>query len=225
LIAQEENFLKSASTKLLAVPLLKSTFCSTQIRAFAMDFLEGDTPRTGQEEAVGQLLSSWIVPGPRSEVRDLAVWGRLEEATSGQLPVGVQKLAEAKVRPVVFHGDFAPWNIKVKAGTWTLLDWERGEPRGMPTWDWLHFVVQPAVLVERANVQMVLGRIERLFGSGPFRRYAEQAGISGLEQSLALAYLHYCIRVLAQTEGLSQVQAIAEAAARQWFVGNFRSSS
>jgi hypothetical protein len=215
LISQEESFLKSAPPKLPGIPLLKSTFSSKQIRALTMDYLQGDIPPTGQIEAVGQLLSSWILPGPTRQVRDLAVWRRLQDAHGGQLPASVQKLAEAKVRPVVFHGDFAPWNIKVQAGTWTALDWERGELNGMPLWDWLHFVVQPALLVQRASTQMVLDRIEELFGSGPFRRYAEQAGILGLEHLLSWTYLQYCIHVVAQTEGLPQVQALAVAASRK----------
>jgi len=217
LIAQEESFLKSAPPKLPGVPWVRSTFSSTQIRALALDFLEGNSPRDGEEELVAQLLASWILPGATRPVRELAAWQRLVRAAGGPLPTDVQNLAEAKVRPVVFHGDFTPWNIKVKAGIWTLLDWERGELNGMPLWDWLHFVVQPAVLVHRASAQTVLSRIERLFESALFRGYAERTGISGLERPLVIAYLQYCIHVLAQTEGLSQVREVAEVAAQKWF--------
>ena len=46
------------------------------------------------------------------------------------------RLGSRLVSSVVFHGDFAPWNIKVdRAGAWMVLDWERGELHGVPCWD------------------------------------------------------------------------------------------
>jgi len=97
------------------------------------------------------------------------------------------------------------------------VDWERGEMSGIPLWGWLHFIIQPAILVEQASGQSILGRIEKFFESAPLIRYAERAGLSGHERPLCLAYLHYSIRVLRPSEGLAQLEALADAALKQWF--------
>ena len=96
-----------------------------------------------------------------------------------------------------------------------LVDWERAELAGMPGWDWLHFVVQPAILVEHAPIATVVGRLETLFESELFVRYAQLARIASLEKKLALAYLRYCVAVLRQSEGLQQIEELAAAAERK----------
>jgi aminoglycoside phosphotransferase (APT) family kinase protein len=113
----------------------------------------------------------------------------------------------------VAHGDFAPWNIKVhpSTGAWQVFDWERGELRGVPAWDWLHFEIQTAILVHRESVAKLLGRIARLFGSPEFRAYAAKAGIAGLERAMLTAYLLHCVNIQPQTEGLAEIEALLQA--------------
>jgi aminoglycoside phosphotransferase (APT) family kinase protein len=112
---------------------------------------------------------------------------------------------------VLMHGDFAPWNVKVLAGRWTVLDWERGERVGIPAWDWLHFVVQPAVLVQREGTDATVARLKKLFGSAEFQRYAVRCGIVGAEWKLAFAYVDHCMNVTRQTEGLKLLEALRDA--------------
>ena len=54
--------------------------------------------------------------------------------------------------PHVFqHGDPGPWNLLITPdGRPAFLDWEAGEPRGMPLWDLFHFVRSYGLLVSRA---------------------------------------------------------------------------
>jgi hypothetical protein len=53
--------------------------------------------------------------------------------------------------PLVFqHGDPGPWNILVTPdGKTAVLDWEAGEPRGMPLWDLFHFLRSYGLQVSR----------------------------------------------------------------------------
>lgn len=45
-----------------------------------------------------------------------------------------------KISPVYVHGDFTPWNIKkVKGQSLMALDWEMGDPNGLPLYDFFYF--------------------------------------------------------------------------------------
>jgi len=113
------------------------------------------------------------------------------------------------VHPAVMHGDFAPWNVRVHDGRWMLVDWERGELDGVPGWDWLHYVVQQAVLVQRFDAPRVRERVAHLLTSAAFTRYAQQAGIAGSEELIARGYFRYCASVLRPTERTGTFAALA----------------
>jgi hypothetical protein len=87
---------------------------------------------------------------------------------------------------------------------------------GMPLWDWLHYLVQPAVLVDKVPEVKLLERIDRLFRSELFKGYARKTGISGVERPLTLAYFYYCIYVIAQTEGTERLKKLVQAALDCW---------
>ena len=218
LIEREETFLKSAPPKTPGVPGVRSGFRSERANAFALDFLPGDSPRPGNSPIVERLLGSWIDSGRKLAIGDLPLWQRLL-ASLPTLPEPIKRLGSATVHPTIYHGDFAPWNIKVQGENWTLLDWERGEMAGLPLWDWLHFIVQPAILVERRPTETVLGEIEDFLQSPALARYAERSGIAGLERALTAAYFLHCVHVLRPSEGLEEIRALGEEVARRWFGG------
>jgi hypothetical protein len=58
-----------------------------------------------------------------------------------QLKVALELLElDADLQPVLVHGDFAPWNIKVlPGGACTLIDWEMAREHGLPLYDLCHF--------------------------------------------------------------------------------------
>jgi hypothetical protein len=109
------------------------------------------------------------------------------------------------MRPAIFHGDFAPWNIRaLPSGDWMVLDWERGDPRGLPGWDWFHFVIQPAILVRKAGIEELIRLVETLLANDAFRAYVQKALIQGFERELLLAYLLHVVEVIRPSEGLEQ---------------------
>jgi hypothetical protein len=218
LIAREETFLKSAPPNTAGMPVVRSGFRSERVSAFALDFLPGISPGPGNSPVLERLLCSWIDSGRKLAIGNLRLWQRLV-ACHPALPEPIKRLGSATVHPTIYHGDFAPWNIKARGENWTLLDWERGELAGLPLWDWLHFIVQPAILVDRRPTETVLGEIENFLESPAWARYAERSGIAGLERALTAAYFQYCVHVLRPSEGLEEIQALGEAVARRWFGG------
>jgi hypothetical protein len=96
-----------------------------------------------------------------------------------------------------------------------VLDWERGRLRGIPAWDWFHYLVQTAVLVRKQPTAAVLERIDELLGSAAFKGYAHAAEITGFERELFIAYVLYVLHVIRPAEGLEQVRQLVEAAIKR----------
>jgi hypothetical protein len=216
LIEREEIFLKSV--KMRGVPEVRSAFRSEAVRAFRMNFYPGSSPKAADWEAAENLLSSWVAEDHKLNIAELPMWQRFETSVL-VLPPPIKQLGVASVFPTLYHGDFAPWNIKAQNNSWILLDWERGELAGMPLWDWLHYLVQPAVLVDRCAPEALIERLESWLQSAAVTRYSERCGITGLRRALAAAYFQYCIHVIRPTEGLAELRELGDAVLRRWFPG------
>lgn len=218
LVQKEGAFLAAAAASLAGIPRVRANFQSARASAFALDHYLGRSPRRGEEGALPVLLGGWVDIRRTTTVAALADWQRLETAASHPSFGAIARaLGARQLHPALYHGDLAPWNIRVSpAGQWTVLDWERGELQGLPTWDWFHYLLQTAILVERLPTRALVERLEGLLNSKPFQAYAKQAGITGLERPLALAYLLHCVEVLKPAEGLPATQALLSALLPHW---------
>jgi len=205
LIAAEANFLPSASREGQGLPTLRARLSQDDVEAFCVDYAPGDAPRAATPAQLGKLLTKWIDTTRIVSVGDVPAWRATFENRA--LPPLLAPLIELRFHPALFHGDFAPWNIKVHPvnGTWQVLDWERGALAGMPCWDWLHFEIQNAILVRGESAATARARLERLWNTPVFREYAQHAGVAGHEPALTMAYLQYCTDVLRPTEGLEVI--------------------
>jgi hypothetical protein len=193
LIDREATFLKSVPRGAPAIPELRGTFYGQNVHALALNFVGGNTPLPKDYDGVGKLLTSWLDRGELRRLGDLPAWRALEGACrSHPLWEGVAgSLRNRLVRPTIFHGDFAPWNIKVSPQdrSWAVLDWERGELVGIPGWDWFHYVFQHAILVSRLPLAGAVQRIHKLLHHAAFERYTSAAAIDGVQRELFLTYL------------------------------------
>ena len=223
LVEQEERFLAAVPEKTVAVPRLRARFESSRLRALALDFVPGDSPRLRDEAALTPLLTAWVDVTRTIVLSDTPDWMRLQEAASasGLFSVVAGQLRGRQVHPAMHHGDFAPWNIKVSpAGAWTVLDWERGELTGIPGWDWFHYVIQSGILVGHLPVSVLVQRVESLLSADAFRQYATRGGIVGCERELVLAYLLHAVEVIKPSEGLAPTRELLEALAARWRKGS-----
>jgi len=209
LIVHETAVLSTSLADAKGIPQVRHTFSSSQVEAFATDFISGQSPVGDVTSVLGKLFSSWLNPSEKIQLGELDAWITLGSSGSHDpLPPAVVALGKIEVTPTLMHGDFAPWNVKVEGARWTVLDWERGEISGVPGWDWMNFVIQPAIRVSREEAGATLARLETLFASPEFSSYAQRSSIAGHAHALTLAYLLYCIRVTRQTEGLQQISAL-----------------
>ena len=219
LIEKEESFLAAVPSSTAAVPRLRATFQSPRLRALALDFFTGDSPRQQHEAALPTLLESWIDPNRKVTVSDTPDWARLERACSGSnlFPLVAGQLRGRTIQSAIHHGDLAPWNIKVSpVGAWTVLDWERGELSGIAGWDWFHYVIQSAILVGHLPTSALVQRVESLLNSAAFKQYAARGGIAGCERALMLAYLLHIVEVIKPSEGLAPTRELLQALSTRW---------
>src|SRR5258708_29273673 len=164
-----------------------------------MRFLPGDSPTASRQTEMPGVLSSWLAVEDKTVISETPDWPRLEAAvrSDGRLGGVLERLRGRTVCAAIQHGDFAPWNIKVSAqGKWTVLDWERGQLRGIPAWDWFHYVIQTGILVARAQTSALVEQLEGLLASESFRQYTLRASIAGSERDLVLAYLLHVVEVI-----------------------------
>jgi len=214
LIEKEASFLAAVPAGTRAVPRLRASFESPRLRALALDFFPGDSPRPQDEAALPPLLEFWVDPSRKVAVSDTPDWARLERACPDNrlFSVLAGQLRGRVVQSALCHGDLAPWNIRVSpTGDWTVLDWERSELTGIPGWDWFHYVIQSAILVGHLPTSALVQRVEHLLNSAPFRQYAARGGIAGCERALVLAYLLHVVEVIKPSEGLAPTRDLLQA--------------
>lgn len=219
LISRERDFLRQASPTLPGLPQLRGEFNEGNIRALALDCFSGQSPGADENTEFHRLMNGWLARDRSITLNQLGVWRRLLAASrESPLPPAVQALGELQLHPALFHGDFAPWNIKSHHGRWTVLDWERGEITGPPAWDWFHYIMQPALLVRRESPPALFGRFVRWIDAPAFVDYARAAGLAQEEhrRALGLAYLAYCRDVTRQTEGATELRTLYQIALQQW---------
>lgn len=219
LIRREITFLDSVPVNLAGVPKLRAALAHPRIHALALDYFPGQSPRPHDETNLPRLLNAWVNPDQAGSMLESRAWSELKNACETQpiFSTLTGKLSRWPVSRTVYHGDFAPWNIKVsRDGNWMAIDWERGEVNGMPGWDWFHYVVQTGVLVMRQPTAKLIERLERLLHSEAFKAYAERSRIRGVERELAVAYLLHQYEVIKPSEGLAPGRALAAELANRW---------
>ncbi|MGN6725485.1 MAG: phosphotransferase [Tepidisphaeraceae bacterium] len=71
-------------------------------------------------------------------------------------------LARTRVPRTIIHGDFAPWNIRLKAGCETIsaFDWEYGTLDGLPLIDESHFEIQVGLLLNDWPIEKAVRELE-----------------------------------------------------------------
>lgn len=220
LIDREEAFLKSVPGGTAAIPKLRGAFRGTNTHALAFDFVIGSPPLHTDYDGVGRVLTPWLDTGGPRRLGDLPAWQATEEACRSH-PLWkrvANVLRDHPVRPTIFHGDFAPWNIKVspRDGSWTVLDWERGDLTGIPGWDWFHYVFQYGDLVSRLPAAGLVRRIHELLHHVAFQHYSAAASIDGVHRELFLAYLLCYNRVFNSPESGANFGELLTRLAESW---------
>ncbi len=88
--------------------------------------------------------------------RNLAITPPLQNALQSALA----RLEKHQVPPILIHGDFVPYNIKIKSPHIALIDWEFCRERGFPLHDLFTFVFQGGVYIFRKKPRTLLDELQ-----------------------------------------------------------------
>jgi hypothetical protein len=199
LIEAEAAALKTLNGKFPAIPELRANLATAECRAFAMDFFAESGRLLTREERITQ-AKQWICPGAAVPLRSLVPWQAIAHPSLST--VG------AMVHPVVFHGDFAPWNIRRSGNQWMVIDWEKASPHGPPLWDLLHYEIHEEILVNRSTAEKVRGRIQSLLQDPSLQNYLADCGASEHSQLLLQGYLSHLDTIYPNIRGRKTVDEL-----------------
>lgn len=112
------------------------------------------------------------------------------------------------------HGDFTPWNCKMRGNRLQILDWEMFSEDGIPLEDIFHYIYQQAILVDRVNLKEIRKRISDAILNEDIQQFLNKQDLN--PQHLELHYLnrnvHYYLNVYSHQEHLHiQVQWLLSA--------------
>lgn len=212
LVRREREFLANAPPSLQALPALVGGFSSKRVDALVLKHVPGVPPRGVSTPEFARVLNAWLLPQAPVPFFELPALRELAECPFPESFSAVRaRLESLRVSPVLFHGDFAPWNVRVSAaGEWTILDWERASLAGPPGWDWFHFVLQPEVLVHRRAPAALERKVEELLQEPLFQAYAARAIPNGYALDWLIAYLLWMVLVVRPEAGGAPTLGLAE---------------
>ena len=218
LILHERTLLESLPSATLGRPELRAVFDSDSLKALAIPYYAGESPKPDETEKVFAILASWLSRTRKSPIVTTELWQRLKKAAMHTPAVKAldARLSESEARLTIWHGDFAPWNIKAQRDKWIILDWERGELNGIPGWDWFHYETQTAILARKESLSETIEKIEALMATRLWRDYARMAEIAAFERELMMAYLAYLIHVIKPSEGLKEAEELLKSLGERW---------
>ena len=187
--------------------------------AFATPFFPGESPEN--DAGMEIVFHSWLKLGEPTAVEDFESWRELEKKVPAEQSEKLSAVAAAfagkKIRSTLYHGDFSPWNLRaINALNLQAYDWEVGYLRGIPGWDWFHFIVQTSILVKRHSPERVAAELDQLIQSPRFQKYAEAAGIKEIIEPLLLAYLLHQEHVICPLQGRETTRQLFELLWHHW---------
>lgn len=151
-LEQEALALEGLRTAASGVPQLLGLHHAEDITLLRMPYLVGHPIPIGHYVEALELLNDWAEDAPTKPITDFPEWPFIESALL-KFPDGtdaLKKLSKEFLKPVICHGDFTRWNLRMKKDSSpVVLDWEWGHSSGMPGIDLVHYFLQDHRLVER----------------------------------------------------------------------------
>jgi hypothetical protein len=216
---READFLTQLPPGKLGCTRMTGRLSAPNFSAFSTDYFPGTSPY--DDAGLEHLFHDWLNKEATVPLESLPLWRELSNAAPApHLKMWRQinfALAGKNIRTTLYHGDFAPWNMRViNSRNLQAFDWERGSRQGIPGWDWFHFTVQTSILARRLSVERAAAEVEELICSPRFKKYAAAAGINDIVEPLMLAYLLHHAWVIKPNEGGEKTAALFDLLHALW---------
>ena len=194
MLDREAEAIRSISPQVPEIPELLGLEKAGDARLLRMPYLTGRSLEPGDNAPVSRLLKSWLSDSPPLPLRSFPEWDAISLAL-GTIPEGgkiMEGIADLPLRPSIRHGDLARWNLlTTDGGDLKVLDWEWGEPEGLPGIDLAHFIAQDFRLVQRLPLEKVFRETLAALKQPLWQDYLAKCGWQGHESGMILAYLAF----------------------------------
>ena len=180
-VIAELEVIKMLPDMLTGTPDLYGNQLEDTWASYTTGFVEGSSPSKDDDELVIGILGDWMKNARCVSLCETGQWQEMADSVSGhevgEIWTRLEKASSLSVKVGVFHGDFAPWNIKLSNdGGVTVLDWETGCNEGPTGWDWLHYMIQRAILVDEISVNEALDSCHTWAETEKGKQFLDSAG-------------------------------------------------
>jgi len=198
-VIDEMDVIKRLPSNHDGLPVMKAFRIEDLWASYTTPYLLGESAKKVDQPQIIDLLRSWMTMASDQTFGETRQWNEMldyvNESKDASLMARWEAVAEAstlKVKIGLFHGDFAPWNIKMTAdGAVHVMDWEHARLNGPMGWDWLHYMFQHSSLVENLPIPAVLDHCRTWTSSPEGKKFLEQAGWAGHEELCLQCYMMY----------------------------------
>lgn len=200
-VVEELAIIQSLPQTHLGLPKVCGDRVEDTWASYTTPYLLGVAPKKSDQWVIIDLLNHWLIDAQPLNLGDTSQWKAMgdyvQKSKTDKVRVLWSKMAKAsslKIKVGLFHGDFAPWNIKIApSGEVSVLDWEHGCADGPAGWDWLHFMIQRASLVDHLPVPEILEMCRQWATSTEGENFLTQAGWGDEVEFWLGSYLMYSL--------------------------------
>jgi hypothetical protein len=155
-ISDEVSIMCSLPKDLVGLVELSQSSKGDSWSYYSCPLVVGRSPAKQQDDLVLSLLEAWLDLAHMEPLVEAVQWLNIVEYIEArELQKGyslIDGCADIEIMVGVYHGDFAPWNIKISEGEEVVaMDWEYGTANAPAAWDWMHYLIQRAYLVENLS--------------------------------------------------------------------------
>ncbi|NWK55182.1 hypothetical protein HW115_06140 [Verrucomicrobiaceae bacterium N1E253] len=195
-VIAERKVIVSLPAKLKGIPELRGEQEGDGWATYSTGFVHGYSPGRSDDNRVVDLLSQWMKVSATIPLGETKQWKATASKVSKLDGFDIwPRLSNAALMPIkigVFHGDFAPWNIKIsRVLEISVLDWEHGCSDGPAGWDWLHYMIQRATLVDGMSASEALNVCRVWAETDRGKRFLDAAGWGAQVELWIGTYLVY----------------------------------
>ena len=180
----------------VALPVVFRQDINDQWASYSTRYLDGKSPGRLDDGKLIGVLKDWLNNCESVLLSETRQWQQIVDfAKVNQVDHVWNRLQNAGARSInvgVFHDDFAPWNVKVLHDKSVhVMDWKSGCADGPAGWDWLHYIIQRATLVDHHGAAKVLDECRAWAKSNVGKEFLEEAGWGADVECWLGSYLVY----------------------------------
>jgi len=198
-VMDEVAIIKKLPQNHKGLPSVKEVRVEEDWACYTTPYLQGKSVEKKDQLQIIALLRNWMNHAKFQTFETSKIWQEMADYAKSSDDPDVSKywsqlsdVSKLTIKMGLVHGDFAPWNIKIiEDDSIHLMDWEHAIFSGPVGWDWLHYMIQMAMLVDKLPALKVLEICRDWARSAEGESFLKDAGWGEDVESWIGSYLMY----------------------------------